>query len=217
MKGLLIKDLCLLNTQKRFFIIVIGMGILLTFAGQSSDFITGYLMMVFGIFAGSTISYDENNRGMGFLMTLPVNRKQYVRSKYLFMLLMILASMVISLVFGMVFGMASGMAETVSVVEMVGKSLLIASFMIIIDSIFLSLIIRFGAEKARTVIGILFGIFVLGLWGLGIIKDDQAFSVPFNVENLSDNMIVLVACAVSFVIMVVSYIFSVNAMQKKEF
>ncbi len=213
MKGLLIKDLCLLNTQKRFFIVVIVMGIMLTFAGQSSDFITGYLMMVFGIFAGSTISYDENNRGMGFLMTLPVNRKQYVRSKYLFMLLMIMASMVISLVFGM----ASGMSGTLSVVEMVGKSLLIASFMIILDSIFLSLIIRFGAEKARTVTGILFGVLVLVLWGLNIIKDNEPFSIPFNVENLSDGMIVLVTCAVSFVIMVVSYIFSVRAMQKKEF
>ncbi len=213
MKGLLIKDLCLLNTQKRFFIVVIVMGIMLTFAGQSGDFITGYLMMVFGIFAGSTISYDENNRGMGFLMTLPVNRKQYVRSKFLFMLLMIMASMVISLVFGM----ASGMSGTLSVVEMVGKSLLIASSMIILDSIFLSLIIRFGAEKARTVTGILFGVLVLVLWGLNIIKDNEPFSIPFNMENLSDGMIVLVSCAVSFVIMVVSYIFSVCAMQKKEF
>ncbi len=213
MKGLLIKDLCLLNTQKRFFIVVIVMGIMLTFAGQSGDFITGYLMMVFGIFSGSTISYDENNRGMGFLMTLPVNRKQYVRSKYLFMLLMLLASMVISLVFGM----ASGMSGTLSVVEMVGKSLLIASSMIILDSIFLSLIIRFGAEKARIVTGILFGVLVLVLWGLNIIKDNEPFSIPFNMENLSDGMIVLVSCAVSFVIMVVSYIFSVCAMQKKEF
>ena len=79
MKGLLVKDLCLMATQKRFFILILGVGALLTFGGQDIIFVMGYMMMVFGLFSGSTISYDDMNHGMGFLMTLPVSRKQYNR------------------------------------------------------------------------------------------------------------------------------------------
>ena len=99
MKGLLVKDLCLMATQKRFFILILGVGALLTFGGQDIIFVMGYMMMVFGLFSGSTISYDDMNHGMGFLMTLPVSRKQYVRSKYLFMFLMIAVSLVVSVLF----------------------------------------------------------------------------------------------------------------------
>ena len=32
----------------------------------------------------STISYDDTDHGMAYLMTLPVTRRQYVYSKYVF-------------------------------------------------------------------------------------------------------------------------------------
>ena len=61
MKGLFVKDLCLMATQKRFFILILGVGALLTFGGQDIIFVMGYMMMVFGLFSGSTISYDDMN------------------------------------------------------------------------------------------------------------------------------------------------------------
>ena len=39
--------------------------------------------IVTAIFAITTISYDEFDNGLAFLMTLPVTRKQYVAEKYL--------------------------------------------------------------------------------------------------------------------------------------
>lgn len=215
MKGLLIKDFCILNMQKRFFIIVVAMAVLLAFSGQSSEFIMGYLMMVFGIFAGSSISYDENNHGMGFIMTLPVNRKQYVRSKYVFMLLLILASLVLSLIFGIMGGIVKH--QSIDFVETAGKGILMAAVMTAFISVFLALIIKYGAEKARVVILILFAALVLALYASGIIKDEEMFSIPLHIQKLSDGMLVIISCVSSAFFMLVSYGFSVRAMMKKEF
>lgn len=45
-------------------------------------------MTMFGaMIAVGTLSYDETDNGLAFLMTLPVDRKTYVREKYLFILI----------------------------------------------------------------------------------------------------------------------------------
>ena len=84
MKGLFVKDIELMKQQKQFFILVVVMGVILNLTGSGSvSFATGYFTFVTAIFAITTISYDEFDNGLAFLMTLPVTRKQYVAEKYL--------------------------------------------------------------------------------------------------------------------------------------
>ena len=75
MKGLLIKDIKLLNNQKKQFILLLVMFVFLGFTGIfMPEFIMGYLPFTLGIFVMSTISYDDFDNGLSFLMTLPVTR-----------------------------------------------------------------------------------------------------------------------------------------------
>ncbi|MBR5794701.1 MAG: ABC-2 transporter permease [Erysipelotrichaceae bacterium] len=87
MKGLLVKDLRLLLSQSRFYIILL---IVLFVSGTSTQatFVSGYIAVVFPMFAVSTISYDEYDNGNAFLFTLPFSRKEYVLAKYIFGLLL---------------------------------------------------------------------------------------------------------------------------------
>lgn len=76
MKGLFVKDIELMKQQKQFFILVIVMGVILNLAGSGSvSFAIGYFTFVTAIFAITTISYDEFDNGLAFLMTfrLPEN------------------------------------------------------------------------------------------------------------------------------------------------
>ena len=76
MKGLFVKDIELMKQQKQFFIMVVVMGVILNLAGSVSvSFAAGYFTIVTAIFAITTISYDEFDNGLAFLMTLPVTRK----------------------------------------------------------------------------------------------------------------------------------------------
>ena len=40
------------------------------------------------VYSGNTISYDENEHGYTYLFSLPVNKKIYVREKYMFSFIM---------------------------------------------------------------------------------------------------------------------------------
>ena len=72
MKGLFVKDIELMKQQKQFFVLVVVMGVILNLAGSGSvSFAIGYFTIVTAIFAITTISYDEFDNGLAFLMTLP--------------------------------------------------------------------------------------------------------------------------------------------------
>ena len=80
MKGLFVKDIELMKQQKQFFILVVVMEVILNLAGSGSvSFATGYFTIVTAIFAITTISYDEFDNGLAFLMTLPVTRNSMWR------------------------------------------------------------------------------------------------------------------------------------------
>ena len=87
MRGLLEKDFRLTFIRKQtlliFFIMAIVMGV-----SMDGSFLVGYLTMLASIVALGTISFDEFENGFPFIMTLPFDRKTYVREKYLFCFLM---------------------------------------------------------------------------------------------------------------------------------
>ena len=83
MKGLLIKDYKLLMLQKKTFLLMLLIAICMNFAMQDNQgVIIGYLTFFAALMANTTLSYDEYGNGITFLLTLPVTRKTYVRSKY---------------------------------------------------------------------------------------------------------------------------------------
>ena len=87
MKGLLIKDIRLILKNKRMvFIVFLVAAILLSTQRESGyGFFAGYVIMLCGMFALSTVTMDENDKSIAFLMTLPVGRDTYVKEKYILM------------------------------------------------------------------------------------------------------------------------------------
>ena len=59
MNGLLLKDFLLMANQKSYFLFIVTLGIIISFTLGSATFVVGYIILVFGLFALNTISYDE--------------------------------------------------------------------------------------------------------------------------------------------------------------
>ena len=76
------KDIELLKQNRSFLGLVIVMVIFFVCI-RNDAFVIIYLGMMGGFLSISTISYDEADRGMGFLMTLPATRKTYAIEKYI--------------------------------------------------------------------------------------------------------------------------------------
>ena len=217
MKGLLTKDFRIVLVQKRFFILLVFIALILNF-GTDGSFAVSYMAFMGSIFVLSTISYDEFDNGMPFLMTLPVTRKTYAREKYVFgivlgfsMWLVGVALSIISLLIG---GGVGDIKEAV-----IAAAVCIPLF-IILMSVMIPIQLKFGAEKGRIALIAVFGIVFLICFGIGKLVAVTGIDMSQAAEMLSkisENVLVVGLVAATVIILLISYWVSTIIMEKKEF
>lgn len=223
MKGLLIKDFALLKNQKKTFLMIVLMFALFVLLGALNiSFIMGYLPFVFCIYVMSSISYDEFDNGLPFLMVLPTTRKQYTAEKYVFGFCMgsfglLLAAILASVVKIKESGLAD-ISAWISEVPLIIGVIFLAVCMFL--SIMIPIQLKFGSEKGRLV---LFGLFMTIVGG-GYLLSKYVKSLPADLEQLRKSlvnveawMLFLLIFAVTTVLLLASYVISVRIMEKKEF
>ena len=115
MKGLLIKDFKLMKMQKRFFLLILLVGLIITISSFDVVFTTGFMAFVSSLFAISSISYDEFDNGNAFLFSLPFSRRTYAVEKYVFGAILGCCAWILALLITTVIGVFKGVypdAET---------------------------------------------------------------------------------------------------------
>ena len=144
MRGLLEKDIRLLLHSKQTFLCFIALVIVLGVT-QKNPFIVGYATFMMAAFLVSTLSYDEMDHGLAFLFTLPIDRKMYVREKYLFCMGGAVITWFIALI--LYFAVLTvNHTQTLFEEEML-KGLAFLPIAILFLSLLLPLQLKFGVEK----------------------------------------------------------------------
>lgn len=82
MKGLLIKDLRLIKTCGLLPLLALSVFVILQLGAGNGEMGVGLTTLIFSLFSITSITYDEYENGMPFLLTLPITRKEYVQEKY---------------------------------------------------------------------------------------------------------------------------------------
>lgn len=220
MKGLMLKDLALLKSQRSSYIVILLLLIFMLFNNFDPSFVVPYITVIFTFFVIGTISYDEYNNGFSFLFTLPINREIYVRSKYAFSLLFGLTTTLLSI--GLSAVIIYFQTQTWVTLDWF-LSLLVSYIMIYtITSIMIPLQLKYGSEKSRIMM-VLFAIsiFVIGALvstvmgptnAMGLLKTIFSF-----LKSLNEILILLGFVAIAFVILTISYLTSVKIMKNKQF
>ncbi len=219
MKGLLKKDLALLANTAKVYLAVIAMGIFLGIIKQDMrNFVLSWSVVMLGITGVSTISYDDFDNGMPFLMTLAVSRKTYVKEKYFLCYLSALAGCLISLAVGcLIFGMNPIDAEGESLLAFLSLFFTTAGIML---SFMIPIRLRFGPEQSRVVgIGLVVIIWIVVFGMTRIIKFLPASikGILDKIGNASDGLVVLGSFLIFIVASGISYGYSVRVLEKKEF
>lgn len=218
MKGLLIKDVKLMLGQKKFFLVVVGMGIFFALSNENPLSSVSYITMLLSIFTLSTISYDEFDNGMAFLMTLPIERKTYALEKYVFAGLVSLISAVGTSLFAFIFGEV--MDVQVEMAEVIGVACVIVLISWIMLAVTIPLQIKFGSEKGRIAMilamGIIFGVVFVFAKGLSSSGADVSGVISF-LESLEAWQIVVGFVFITIMILIISYISCVRIINKKEY
>ncbi len=172
MLGLIIKDILNLSSNKRIFVTLL---IMFTFVGFMSNGLPNYLSIYLPILclmlAISTFSYDEYSKWDRYVLALPLSRKDIVRSRYMFSLVLLALSFLFNILFNLLIIIVFNQPLLFNSVLIQPLITIMVVGMII--AIVFPLIYKFGAEKGRLVM-IFFSI-VIGAGGalLGNLFSDQ--------------------------------------------
>lgn len=217
MLGLIEKDMRLTFARKQtlliFFIMAVVMGI-----SMDGSFIIEYLTMLAAIISIGTISFDEYDNGFAFLMTLPFDRKTYVREKYLFCLMMSAAAWCIGAVLYFIGNTVR--RSGVNLMEELPMLIAFIPVMYLSSAIMIPVQLKYGSEKSRIALFILFGCIAVVIFGVKPFfsgTENPITGLIQTIENLSPAIVLLTVIAVCALASCVSYMLSIRIMEKKEF
>ncbi|MBP3569614.1 MAG: ABC-2 transporter permease [Lachnospiraceae bacterium] len=215
MKGLLIKDICLLMRQKKMLLLYAVL--LLVFCQYGKEVSIGYFIMSCFFLGENTICNDMDNHNLGYLMTLPVSRRTYVIEKYAFCLVPGIVVTALTVVICLVVAGIQGQMTDASVVVVSCVGFFLACSLL--DAVFLPIELL-GMENAKKVLNIACAAFGAGLGMLAINGEamDKARAYAMSVVE-SVNKVGLGAgtLGIWLVVMVSSIVCSVVIMEKKQF
>lgn len=214
MKGLLAKDLALMMQRGRIFIFLLVWGIVMAMIMDNNTYTIGWVVMIATISSISTISYDEYDNCMPFLMSLPVTRREYAIEKYIFSAAAGVISWVLAVLIGTIAGIVKGNLLPTGQ-DFLGL-LVFLPIVLLIISVMIPPQLKWGPEKGRTVMMVVFGvvavvIFLVERYAGG--ADDAVEAL----DSLSLTGVFFGVAAVCLALTALSIWLSIRIMEKSEF
>lgn len=203
MKGLLLKDLLNLKKQSKIYLALILFYLVFSIINNNASFFGGMVCILSAMLPITALSYDERAKWDKFALTMPVSRRDMVTSKYLLGFLFALAGSILLF-----------LCNLFTKIELSENMITTAVFLgigILILSILLPLLFKFGVEKGRIIMMPIFfipAIIVMLLSKSGI-----------NLHPPGEKMIQLLsytAPVVVIAIAILSIMISLKIYQKKE-
>lgn len=212
MLGLIEKDLRLSLARKQTLLIFFAAALIMGISVQGA-IVIGYLTMLATIVAVGTISYDEFDNGFAFLMTLPFDRKTYVREKYLFSLISAAAAWCVGAIMYCIGSVVRHNASNLTVE--LPMLLAIIPVMYLSAAIMIPLQLKYGAEKSRIALFLVFGVIAILIRALS--GSNTAAELAMTLDGSSPAAVLVILAAVCAMIAFASCLLSIRIMEKREF
>ena len=219
-RGLLEKDFRLFFRQGgNLFCVLAFVALFFTLTEKkTATFIAIYIPSVIAVYAGNTISYDENNHGYMYLFSLPVNRKVYVREKYIFSFIMTACGWCIGVI-------CAGIAVLINPEEVYNQEMLAMELITLfvfqaIAGIMIAIRLRFEGEKGRIVLPIAILIIFAVCYTISSFMEanlELKERILHVIGGIGDFEIAIALIVLSLLVWFVSYKYSMRVMKKKEF
>ncbi len=213
MKGLLIKDLCLLRSQKRLLPVFLLLAVWFTVMHQDG-FAFPFLGMMATVLASSTVSYDELDRGEVSLFSLPFARSAYAAEKYLLTALLLIGALALGLVCTLARMAICHDVDLGATRMYIAMTFLVCAFF---AGIMLPLRIRFTGDQGRVALYVVMGVAMLAVVALMRLLPNQAEAVTSFVASLPKGTAIAAAAGACVLIVLAGYLLSLHWIKKKEF
>lgn len=209
MKGLIIKDFLVLKKTGRVFLMLMGLYLIMTIF-MNTDM--GPLMVfICGMLSISTFAYDEQAKWDAYALTMPISKRDLVRSKYVLAIILCFIGAVAGVILSVASNLDAPLIDWGGILIASGIALC-ASY--VFNSLALPLLYKFGAEKSRV---ILLACYAVPLIGASLVmneleKSSGALIRLQSLLNLGAILLPFVTVAVLFL----SYFISLRIYSKKD-
>lgn len=217
MKALFIQDFRYMLTQKSFLVLIALVGIVLALTQNDNYiFVIGYLGFMGMITGMMSLTMDDQSHGLAFLFSLPIDRRTYVREKYLFVVFMGVVFSLFATAVCLLFRMFAEYKAPLD--EILATSLGTLFVMLLFVCFMLPLQLKFGAERARLASFIAIGLFFAAVIVAGLVVN-FADALPFIQAFLSMSPVALTGIGAAFLIVClrISYGVSLRIILHREF
>ncbi len=181
------------------------------------SFILGYGCIIFGILGLGTISYDDFDNCIPFLLTLPVTRKDFVKEKFVFCLSCVATGWIVAIICGLLVGIVSGnladfnsdWLERLALLPLFSAAIMIA----------FPLQLKYGAEKSRMILFLICGIIAVfvAFTMKSAVKVGGGNGILTAIEALPDVAVFVGIMLISLVFLAGLYIASCKVFENKTF
>lgn len=217
MKALFIQDFRYMLTQKSFLVLIALVGIVLALTQNDNYiFVIGYLGFMGMITGMMSVTMDDQSNGLTFLFSLPIDRRVYVREKYIFIVLMGVSFSIFATALCLLFRMFAEYKAPLD--EILATALGTFFVMLLFVCFMLPLQLKFGAERARLASFIAIGFFFVAVLLAGLVIN-FADALPFIQAFLSMSPVALAGIGAAFLIVClrISYGVSLRIILHREF
>lgn len=217
MKALFIQDFRYMLTQKSFLVLIALVGIVLALTQNDNYiFVIGYLGFMGMITGMMSVTMDDQSNGLTFLFSLPIDRRVYVREKYIFIVLMGVSFSIFATALCLLFRVFAEYKAPLN--EILATALGTLFVMLLFVCFMLPLQLKFGAERARLASFIAIGFFFVAVLLAGLVVN-FADALPFIQAFLSMSPVALTGIGAAFLIVClrISYSASLRVILHREF
>lgn len=215
-KGLILKDFYTLQSYKTTILIIF---IIFLFGSFFNEGIAVFLPLCFGMLGLSSFSFDSNAKSDKYLLTFPINKKDFVKARYIYMFLFILFGMVLGLICTIIVQLFN--LKNSNIMQIIGEDFLFLLYsslaIIILQSIQIPIMYKYGAEKGRIIQLIVIVLLSLCISILFVILG-KIINFPLDsLITMIKNYIVLIIGSIAILSYLGSYTLSCKIYKKKEF
>ena len=221
-KGLLKKDLYNLASYKVSIIIIVLFCGIAIIGSRAVTFGPIIICTMVGMIALSTFNYDEIAKSNKYILTLPTNRKEIVKAKFILAIGSAIIGGIIGIIITIIVANIMNYIKPEDMINIDYKGLLVSTIggmfgIALIQSIQIPSIYKWGAEKGRIQMFIL----VFGI--VAIISGIIFFLIKMNIninmgrlENILNNYGIPLLIAIIVLMYLISYKISCRIYKKKE-
>ena len=215
-KGLILKDLLNLSHYKTSLVILVIAMILIATSQQGFTlYIPIMLITMFGMIALSTFSYDEMAKSDKYVLSLPSNKKEIVKSKYIVVISFTILAAILSIIISYVISVYVYKQTP----ELMGILIPVFGGMFgigLVTSIQIPSIYKWGAEKGRIQMFIMI-IILISLISAIIYFVTKNIGIDVNaVGKIFNNFGIPILTLVTIIMYVISYKVSCKIYSKKD-